>query len=111
MGTVAPGRLRANLATLSPRTDEDHRWITAYYVDDSNPNVVLVNLVAGRPTSVVTGSLLNFVTKTFEGRAGDTLPSDLHKILHHVAQLERRYGPVKIPLTPHEEAYYGGDEI
>jgi hypothetical protein len=113
MGSVAPGRLRVNLTTLSPRTDEDHRWITAYYVRNSDPNVVLGNLVAGRPTGSVTGSLLSFVTNTFEGRAGtgDVLPSDLHNLLHHVALQERQYGPVNIALTPHEEAYYGEDDV
>jgi len=29
---------------------------------------------------------------------GDTLPSDLHKALHHVALVERKYGSVQIAL-------------
>jgi hypothetical protein len=108
MDTIAPGpsSLRRNLTDLPPNTDEDQRWTAAKYVRDSTPNVVLGNLISGRPTVIITGSLLSVTTNAFKGREdiSDAMPSDLHKIVQQVALHEQRFGPVKTSSTPYQES-------
>jgi len=104
---VAPGRLSPNLHTMSLFLT-DSRSVLAYHVLNSNPNEVLGGLVAGRPTKDITGSFSIYVWEFAGVRQwiGDVLPSDLHRALHRVALVERKYGPVKIALDPYIEAQY-----
>ena len=104
---VAPGHLSQNLQPMFLFT-KGSRSVAAHYVLNSNPNEVLGDLVAGRPTKEVTGSFDIHVVEFAGVRQwiGDVLPSDLHKALRRVALLERRHGPVKIALDPFIEAQY-----
>lgn len=104
---VAPGHLSQNLHPISLFM-KGYRWIVAHFVLNSNPNEVLGDLVAGRPTKEITGSFEIYVVETAGDREwiGDVLPSDLHRALHRVALLERRHGPVKIAMDPFIEAQY-----
>lgn len=73
------------------------RSVAAHYVLNSNPNEVLGDLVAGRPTKGITGSFSVYVTDE-DGDLQDVLPSDLHDALYFVALVERKHGPVKAAL-------------
>jgi hypothetical protein len=111
MDVMAPRHVRDYLSIM-PFAQEDgsNRTVGAYYVKNSDPNVILGHLVAGRPTRRITGCFLMFADNTSSGWhavRGDVLPADVHRALHHVAKLERPYGPVRIALTPEEESLYG----
>jgi len=93
---VAPGNLSQNLHTKFLFT-KGSRSVAAHYVLNSNPNEVLGDLVAGRPTKDITGSFSIYVMDE-DGDLQDVLPSDLHDALYFVALVERKHGPVKAAL-------------
>ena len=93
---VAPGNLSQNLQPMFLFM-KGSRSVAAHYVLNSNPNEVLGDLVAGRPTKDITGSFSVYVTDE-DGDLQDMLPSDLQDALYFVALVERKHGPVKAAL-------------
>ena len=93
---VAPENLSQNLQPMFLFT-KGSRSVAAHYVLNSDPNEVLGDLVAGRPTKDITGSFSIYVMDE-DGDLQDVLPSDLHDALYFVALVERKHGPVKAAL-------------
>lgn len=93
---VAPGNLSQYLQPMFLFT-KGSRSVAAHYVLNSDPNEVLGDLVAGRPTKDITGSFSVYVTDE-DGDLQDVLTSDLHDTLYFVTLVERKHGPVKAAL-------------
>jgi hypothetical protein len=108
---VAPGPILPYVRIMSLFSPDSHS-VAALHIPNCNPNPILGDLISGRPTKDITGSFSIYVTNGEDSNdIGDVLPSDLHKALYRVALVERKYGPVKFTLDPHDELFYGGASV